>query len=395
MFDRFDRMLCRRMDSDRGVCLGVVVQDKRFLQHMSSSPFLLIDYLVRNKVVVFVPFNEAHFPGVVTDERTRLPRSFVGSDYDTCYSVAKEIQKQSSFPCPSHSLELLVFAIMLRLCGVAVIPFSGYLSRIEEMEDNRAVDILRSSENSFSKDVVWATEVIEKRNVKKAKKIEELLSSRMLSSQKYMIIDGLGNAGTCKMLGITTVNIMPSDAYPEFLLKFHPTLIQKLRVSDERDGGASFIHDQGAVRKVDWISRENAVEYTDEGNKNAKVRAYKAALPFYEFAVAQDPGYARAWYNKAIMHEWLCQMGEAYEAFLKVLKIDPNYQKARVELMKIEKRFVTALRVFVSAVEALPPSPERALFSGLFSPRNGRVLGDPCGTNDNEAAAAARLNRIG
>jgi tetratricopeptide (TPR) repeat protein len=64
---------------------------------------------------------------------------------------------------------------------------------------------------------------------------------------------------------------------------------------------------------------------------------YQTAVIYFTKAVARDPQYAEAWYNRGLSYEQLGNYQKAYDDYQKTLKLKVNYEKAVAGLNRLDK----------------------------------------------------------
>lgn len=82
---------------------------------------------------------------------------------------------------------------------------------------------------------------------------------------------------------------------------------------------------------------ENAIEADTLGVILARTGLHETALPFFESAVAQQPGNAQFLYNLATSQQFLGQLGEAHDSYAKLISIAPDFHRARLALVQLQE----------------------------------------------------------
>ncbi|MEI7491745.1 MAG: tetratricopeptide repeat protein [Bacteroidota bacterium] len=64
---------------------------------------------------------------------------------------------------------------------------------------------------------------------------------------------------------------------------------------------------------------------------------FKTAAEYFSMAIARDPAYAEAWYNRGLSYEQLKEYRKAYDDYQQTLKLKVNYDKAVEGLNRLDK----------------------------------------------------------
>jgi Tfp pilus assembly protein PilF len=76
-------------------------------------------------------------------------------------------------------------------------------------------------------------------------------------------------------------------------------------------------------------AREEARQHVKFGIEVAQHNLWREAIPRFEKAADLDPTYAPAWNNLAIAYEQQGELGKAFNAYDKALKLQPDNQYIR------------------------------------------------------------------
>ena len=93
------------------------------------------------------------------------------------------------------------------------------------------------------------------------------------------------------------------------------------------------------LQKARLLYPDNDKLTTQLGLTDAKIGRWREAVAMLELAVRQNPAFAERWFNLASVYERTGQLAKAREACAQALRLNPNFEKARLLQTEIETEF--------------------------------------------------------